>query len=253
MRVTVGITTYNRPEYLRVCLDSLYKNDVELQVIVYDNGSDQETYDALDGYSNIDIYYREPLNTFDKSSIDFFVEHSIGDFILFLADDDFLSPHAIDYLVDAVGESDWCFCNANLVNQNGDVTDVTDYSGHPTEPSAVIDSAREMAMGGGGMCPIPFVFSIFRTSFLVNNELRTLDVPNNKNTVGDAVTCVHWMMSNPRVVFCEKPLWNYRRWPGASSLEDDYLDRERAAHREVRELFGWNESNRSDINTSGVL
>jgi glycosyltransferase involved in cell wall biosynthesis len=49
-RISIVIVTWNSQDYIRPCLDSLFSQDQDLEVIAVDNGSQDSTLNALREY-----------------------------------------------------------------------------------------------------------------------------------------------------------------------------------------------------------
>lgn len=90
--VSVHITTYNRAERLRRCLDSVLAQDYEnLEIIVVDDASEDRTEEVVASYREKDpriAYYRHERNRGNARARNTALEHSSGEFVAFLDDDD---------------------------------------------------------------------------------------------------------------------------------------------------------------------
>jgi glycosyltransferase involved in cell wall biosynthesis len=106
--LSIVVHTYNRPKYLRACLESLaVQISRDFEVVVVCNGALEETYDVIDDFKgrlpvlkivrlptniwswdDVNVYYREV----HKPGLDV----SSGKFVLFLSDDDALSKEFVE-------------------------------------------------------------------------------------------------------------------------------------------------------------
>jgi glycosyltransferase involved in cell wall biosynthesis len=97
-RLTIAIPTLNRAALLGRAIESaLAQTSSEIEIIVSDNGSTDDTPAVIAHYTN---QYSEPrLRTFRHTSTmpatnhgQFLIEHARGEFFLGLSDDDFIEP-----------------------------------------------------------------------------------------------------------------------------------------------------------------
>lgn len=106
-KVTIGIPTYNRKEYLRLALDSVVAQDYDnLEIIVSDNHSTDGTKDMMREYmimhpkSNIK-YYRMEKNLGPMPNWDNCHKKATGEYLMILSDDDILESGAITNMMAA--------------------------------------------------------------------------------------------------------------------------------------------------------
>ena len=95
-KITTVITTYHRPELLRRAVDSVLSQTYPFfQVCVYDNGSDDATFDLMKEYEKKDsrvAYYRHPSNIGMMKNYQYGFSKVNTPYFSFLSDDDFFSP-----------------------------------------------------------------------------------------------------------------------------------------------------------------
>ena len=112
-KVSVIVTVYNKPQYLRECLDSVvnqtYQN-WEL-IVMEDNSPNPEVKEILDTYtdprikkffSNVsekDRYQTARYATLINLAVKHFVT---GDYITYLTDDDYYYPHRLETMVNGM-------------------------------------------------------------------------------------------------------------------------------------------------------
>ena len=83
MTLALIITTYNRPEYLRKCFDSILRSDIPRGTVVLisdDCSDDKETIDMINGFAVkgckvVRIFHKEKKNIYGSldASLDFLV------------------------------------------------------------------------------------------------------------------------------------------------------------------------------------
>lgn len=102
--ISFCIPTYNRASYLLRCIESLigYQND-DIEIVIQDNCSNDETYEIVKSYNDLRIrYYRNSSNIGARQNIRTIVDRAHGEYCFFLTDDDMLIPGAIHYIKDFI-------------------------------------------------------------------------------------------------------------------------------------------------------
>jgi glycosyltransferase involved in cell wall biosynthesis len=104
-RVTVIIPTYNRAHFLPECLDSLLAQTVPAaEVIVVNDGSTDDTLEALAPYRDRVVYLEKP-NGGKASALNVGLAHASGEFIWICDDDDISLPDALETQLNAIAKS----------------------------------------------------------------------------------------------------------------------------------------------------
>ena len=133
-RISVIIPIYNVHEFLEECIDSVLAqtiNDLELtdgyernlQIILIDDGSTDDTADIakgyVDRYENIEYHYEE--NQGLGHARNYGCEFAVGDYIIFLDSDDVISPNAYEWMYTAAVKngSDMTIGNVWRFNSKG--------------------------------------------------------------------------------------------------------------------------------------
>ena len=108
VKVSVIITTYNRRDMVKRAIDSVLAqtfNDYEL--IIVDDGSTDNTYDAIQAYRGPNVAtYRLNQNTDHANAINYGLNYCKGEYIAFLDDDDEWMPDALENLVQTMDRAD---------------------------------------------------------------------------------------------------------------------------------------------------
>lgn len=106
--ISICIPTYNRVGNLKKSLDSLlvkYGNSPEVEILVIDNGSSDETYDYLvnnsNRHNNTSFYIRKFNAGFDINVLDSYYKAK-GEYVHFLGDDDILVFEAFNALIETI-------------------------------------------------------------------------------------------------------------------------------------------------------
>lgn len=106
-RVTIGIPTYNRatmtlPATLRSALAQSYSN---VEIIVSDNCSTDETESVVRGFGSAIQYFRQSENLGLNGNLNACVDRASGDYVLLLHDDDLIDPDFVEACMAAVSDS----------------------------------------------------------------------------------------------------------------------------------------------------
>lgn len=95
-KVSIIIPAYNASEYINDCLDSCIKqNHYNVEIIVIDDGSTDNTGDIVKSYSDRRIKYIYKENGGSASARNSGIRNSSGDYIIFLDSDDLILPERI--------------------------------------------------------------------------------------------------------------------------------------------------------------
>ena len=122
--VSVIVPVYNSEYFLPRCIDSIitqsYKN---LEILLIDDESTDRSPNICDEYARRDarikVYHKKNSGT--GPSRQFGLEHSMGEYIAFVDNDDLIDPKMYEKMVDAIqnNHADVCACLFNHVNADG--------------------------------------------------------------------------------------------------------------------------------------
>lgn len=103
-QITVGISTYNRKDYLREALNSLKRQTFrDFEVIVVDDGSTDGTGEMI-REEFPDVHYLFQENQGDASAKNKAAAHARGRYLVFLDSDDLFLPDALENLLAPLAE-----------------------------------------------------------------------------------------------------------------------------------------------------
>lgn len=95
--VSICIGTFNRSKYIRECLDSVYAQTYpNLEVIVADNASTDDTLDIVRTYRNVKIVPRDSNSGMCSTTRNLAVRAATGDLVAFLDSDDAWYPDKLE-------------------------------------------------------------------------------------------------------------------------------------------------------------
>ena len=123
-RASIVIPAYNQVFYTRVCLASLEQQQVNAEVVVVDNGSTDETPEALAqwaqrGCGRQVVRYEENLGFARACNAG--AEAATGEFTLFLNNDTFVLPGWLDNLIQPFADPSIVVTGSRLLYPNGHV------------------------------------------------------------------------------------------------------------------------------------
>src|SRR5580765_1261090 len=101
--LSVVIPTYNRRTSLERCLDALRAQTLpraNFQIIVIDDGSTDGTNELMECAPDI-CFFRQPRNAGPAAARNVGIRAAQGDWLLFLGDDTFAAPDALQRHLDA--------------------------------------------------------------------------------------------------------------------------------------------------------
>lgn len=121
--VSVIIPTYNRPEYLRLTVESVLEQTYpNVEVIVVDDASTDHTPDVMAAYGDRVRYLREPVNTGGEQVILTGLAAARGKYINFLDHDDLMYPQKIARQVERLEADErlsMAHCGYHHIDENG--------------------------------------------------------------------------------------------------------------------------------------
>jgi len=100
--ITIGVSAYNRKDYLRLCLDSLLAQTYpNCEIIVVDDGSADGTEEMMAAeYPQVRYIYQE--NAGDAAAKNHAAREASGSYVVFNDSDDLFLPDTVERLYDAL-------------------------------------------------------------------------------------------------------------------------------------------------------
>jgi glycosyltransferase involved in cell wall biosynthesis len=130
MNISIIIATYNRPQLLKKCLQSIQAQSFpDFETIIVDDGSSSDTGQAIETFIRDPRfkYIRLEKNSGQTMARNSGIDRAEGDYIMIWDDDDTLDANALQILSEAVRERPDALlisCGARLQQDNGTIRDV---------------------------------------------------------------------------------------------------------------------------------
>ena len=119
-KVTIIIPAYNVEEYIyrgiESCINQTYDN---LEIIIVDDGSTDKTALIIEQYAHKDsrIVFLKQKNAGVSSARNNALDHTTGNYVVFLDSDDWLELNAVDQLLSRVDGESFIICSRYIVDE----------------------------------------------------------------------------------------------------------------------------------------
>lgn len=190
-RISIVTPSYNQGRFLAQCIDSVLDQGIDdLEYIVMDGGSTDETLDILRSYDDRVNWTSEPDGG-QSAAINAGFRKTTGDIVAWLNSDDFYEPGALRHvldLFDANPDADMVYGNAWMIDEAG-----TERTAYPTFDLDYNDLKRTC-------------FICQPSVFLRRRVLEDVGLLNERLHV--CLDYEWWLriLREHKGVFCEKPL-----------------------------------------------
>jgi len=172
MKINVCVFSENNGVFIKKCIDSILNQSyVDFDVIVYDNGSTDNTIEVLEQYGReIKLYQLEHKDP-SKQRCQVFndsITSSDGDFWFQINGDEFLNSDFFKNMSIAQSqypETDWIYSGINLIDENKEMIGQWNYATWPTDPFIILKK-------GWVTCSLPLpIRSLIKLDFLRNSNI----------------------------------------------------------------------------------
>ena len=121
--ISIIITVYNRENYIRRCIDSaLNQKNVDIEIVLIDDGSTDSTPDICDEYAynhpNVRVIHEENGGLSVARNLG--LDNVNGEYIVFLDDDDTLPEGSLYKMLELLKDNDADFVMGNYAEYDGD-------------------------------------------------------------------------------------------------------------------------------------
>ncbi|MGV8120911.1 MAG: glycosyltransferase family A protein [Candidatus Xenobiia bacterium LiM19] len=219
-KVTVFIVTYNRSHFLKESMDAVLASTFsDFELIIYDNGSTDDTEKVVKSYSDHRIRYRKieknVQKTADWSAV--FFEMSRGEYALVACDDDRMKPTFLQRSVEVFDrdpEIKLVSCNLSIINERGEETKAALFQ---IDEDMVFTKYKFIEARMTRTDNFRFLMSamIFRKDFMVKENLW---YEEESGAVADIVLCLKVNTFEVKIYFIHESLFCYRMHGGQDNL-----------------------------------
>ncbi|MCI8536577.1 MAG: glycosyltransferase [Hungatella sp.] len=174
--ISVVIPCYNLAGYTRKCMDSIIKQTyTNLEIIVIDDGSTDETPDILAEYAKKDkrVVLISQANAGAGEAVNRGIEFAHGEYLAFVDNDDWIAPDMYERLHSALtlNNANMSVCNFNLV-----YSDHTDFCySHMREETVEIEKDIFGYFCSHCACPKPNNYTwtrLYKTKIIKESDVR---------------------------------------------------------------------------------
>ncbi len=155
--VSVIIPSYNSAAYLAEAIDSAFKQTFKnIEIIVIDDGSSDNTADIIKPYLNRIQYYKKQ-NAGPASARNVGLSHAKGDYVAFLDADDVWVPEKLEKqlkLIESNPAIGIVTCGEHQMDVNGKVFDSTRYIQYKDKNEFLNQMLIKNMVGGGSCCVV---------------------------------------------------------------------------------------------------
>lgn len=223
MKITIIIPVYNGAKYLESCIDScLNQSYNNIEILLINDGSTDSSEHIITKYETLDhrVKHITQQNQGLVKSRKNGIKHAHTDFVLFLDADDFLTPDAIQTLVQAQvnTDADIIFANFIVEFESGKVLSYSNNKFYNSyEPVNVLNNILLKNIA-------PTIWGK-----LIRKDLYTqIDVPDNITIGEDAIAITNLLLLNPKVTSVDANIYHYIQREGSMvNTKNKYKNQQR--------------------------
>ena len=247
-KVTVAITTYNRPDYLRESIDAVLKQTFQdIEVLVIDNGSGISTHNVVRCFNDPRLrYIRIPENVGSAGVWSEAMKRATGDYIVVTHDDDRMIETMIEKQVSMMESDDSINvigCNVSVIDGAGNVVSERD---HAIEHDVIFPVGKYIQAYMQDRfrihCPTYMVRRCIkkdkRTAHITEKLCGCTKEMPGVGLIGDIYLLCN-LNTTGKVGFIAEPQLQYREHDGSETLQTTIND-DIMMHEAVLGLLKWN-------------
>lgn len=171
MRITVIVPMYNVESYIRDCVESLCSQQVEMEIILIDDGSTDDTYKVASSlaaqYSEIKLIHQE--NHGQGTARNVGLKHATGEYILFCDSDDMIADNSLKPLINLMDQYKLDYIKTGWLTKYSDKTVVNSPVG--ISLNQVMSSERYFEEAIDNWYNVVPWNGLYRRSFLKKNDI----------------------------------------------------------------------------------
>ncbi len=184
MKINICVFSENSALFINKCLYSLLnQNYKDFDILVYDNGSTDNTASVLSSFADKVKIVFAPHQDKDKALCNCFnssIESADGVFWFKIGGEEYVQPDYLENCIKVareIPEADWIYSGIKLVNIFGADQGYWDYSAWPIESRSILQKGWNTAS-----IPLP-IHGIVKLEFLRKNKITWKTFDNGKPAV----------------------------------------------------------------------
>ena len=214
-KISVIIPVYNVEEYLQKCLDSVVNQTLkDIEIICINDGSTDNSLQILEEYAQKDsrIIVINQQNQGVAAARNKGLEIARGDYIWFVDSDDYVERNGLDYVYKKSKEN-----NADIVCFGvNNICKSTIISGHTNQYLSEINMTCQIDLN----IKKHFLHNIWDKLFSRKFIQNIIKFPNGILTAEDGIFNLFCLYKEPKYLFINKILYNYRTDRNLSATND---------------------------------
>lgn len=118
--ISIIIPTYKRPDLLaRAIQSATCSNNNLLEIIVIDDDPEMSAHKVVQAFEKVRYVAKRGIQRGHSKSRNIGIELSMGDFVIFIDDDDYFEPHGIEFFIEATKlNNPFVYSNFNYIKPN---------------------------------------------------------------------------------------------------------------------------------------
>lgn len=216
---SILVPSYNRPDELRRCLDSILQSDfLGFEIIVSDDNSPRqaEVAEVVSSFESDKIrFFKQPLNLREPDNKNFLVKQAAGKFNIVLGDDDTLCKRSLHLLYEHISRnpvSDIYGFGYNIVDEGGNLL-----STYASTKTVLLNKTRSrLLVVEAGLLPM----TLFHPATFCCKAGLEIDLPY-RNDVGigeDLCFLIQAVLNNHSIQIVPEALFNWRKVQDVDSV-----------------------------------
>lgn len=243
-KVSVTVPVYNTSRYLKKCLNSLMTQTLDsIEFIIVDDGSTDDSLslckECTDGDSRFNIIHKSNGGLASARQVG--LDEAKGEYVIVCDSDDWVEAEMYKTLYDKASETKADIVICGFYSEYGDKTQKCNYKIYK-ECNGIVDNYDLIERGAGWSW-----VKLVRRSLFVDNGIS---YEPGINLSEDSLILYKLMMSNPKVVQIQKPLYHYRheygRYSYTNSLSMTHI-------LQLKYTYQWLKANYTDRKWENII
>lgn len=235
MLLSIIIPVYNVELYLKECIDSVIKQDIEnYEIICINDGSTDESFRILKNYSEkynfIKVLNQKNKGLSETRNVGLF--KASGEFIIFLDSDDFIKENSLKDLIKIIKENKLEVLAYNYINYyNKKKYFIEDRKITQNKTMTGIEYYKEMSKDKS--CPMSWL-NIYRKDFLIANGLKFCEGIIHE----DVEFMIRMLPKVKKMQYINNPIYYYRKRSGSIMNSERFNPKKRESFEKIIKTCG---------------